>query len=125
MVEAARVELACNQLTFLPLIRRRVYASKMVPPDGFEPSMVFTQRIKSPFPSARLGTWGQNMAYPAGFEPATRSLAYHYDFRHHQSVCGLDYPSTMRIYSILLGHSHLVSTPFLADLARDCHQHYL
>jgi len=49
------------------------------------------------------------MARSPGLEPGTHGLAYHYSFRYHRSVCGLDYLSTISHWD--LGHSRLVSTP--------------
>ena len=46
-------------------------------------------------------------------------ITYHYDFHRPWRVCGLDDPFALETRSV--GGRRLVSTPFLADLARDYH----
>ena len=54
-----------------------------------------------------------NFVIPAGFEPATYCLAYHFDFHRSRTIfgiCGLDYIFTvsgvMRIVSTELPYNH-------------------
>ena len=45
---------------------------------------------------------------PLGLEPRTCGLTYHFDFRRHSRVRGLDYPFTV---ACAVGVTRLVSTP--------------
>jgi len=57
------------------------------------------------FPPCPIVIWhSQRTVTPAGFEPATHGLTYHYSFHCGKYICGLDYIFTVS------GVARIVST---------------